>query len=226
MNKPGRQTNAAGPSAARGRVRYAAAGLALAGICFVLYPAIRPFSDEVTMQGATAFASTQWLTAHVLAMVGFILTALGAAGLWLALSGTAVEGLAFRAAVLTAIGVGVTLPFYGGEAFGLHAIGQAALRENSSTILAISSDVRGGIGLVLFLLGLAAVGIGAIVLAVAMWRSALMSRWSGVPFAIGFALYIPQFFGTQPLRVAHGAVVAVGCIWIAYEIYRSSAHAS
>jgi hypothetical protein len=203
-------------------VRYASASLSLAGVCFVVYPAIRPFSDEVTMQGAAAFASTEWLIAHVLAMFGFVLTALGTSGLWLALAATAAERVAFRAAVLTGIGVGLTLPFYGGEAFGLHAIGQAALRENSTTILAISTEVRGGIGLALFLSGLAVLGLGAILAAIAVRRSGVMSGWSGVPFAIGFALYIPQYAAPQWLRVAHGALITLGCVLVSWDIIRSN----
>src|ERR671937_1201043 len=95
-----------------GRVRIGAVALAIAGILFVLYPAIRPFSDETTLEGAAAFASARWLVAHVLAMFGFILTALGAGGLWLAIRETRAERAAFRAAVATAVGVGLTLPFY------------------------------------------------------------------------------------------------------------------
>jgi hypothetical protein len=37
-------------------VRSGAVSLALAGMFFVLYPAIRPFSDETSLQGAQAFA--------------------------------------------------------------------------------------------------------------------------------------------------------------------------
>ena len=207
------------------RTRWAAAGLGAAGVLFVLYPAVRPFSDETTLEGAAAFASTSWLVAHVLAMVGFILTALGTGGLWTALSATRAERFAFGAAIVTAIGVGLTLPFYGGEAFGLHAIGEAALRERSTTILAISADVRGGAGLVIFLSGLTILGLGAVGSAVAVWRSGALARWSGVPFALGFALYIPQFFWTQPLRVAHGGLVALGCFWIALGLWRRGARA-
>ena len=55
-----------------------------------------------------------------------------------------------------------------------------------------------------------------------VWRSGVLSRPSGVPFALGFALYIPQFFGNQPIRVAHGLLVAAGCLWLAAGIWRSS----
>jgi Zinc-binding dehydrogenase len=59
------------------RVRLGALALAIAGVLFVLYPAIRPYSDEASLQGAAAFASGAWIVAHVLAMLGFVLVALG-----------------------------------------------------------------------------------------------------------------------------------------------------
>lgn len=54
------------------RIRLGAAGLAVAGVLFVLYPLIRPFSDEESLQGAAAFTSTAWIVAHTLAMAVFI----------------------------------------------------------------------------------------------------------------------------------------------------------
>src|SRR5215218_11162161 len=39
------------------RVRLSTAALIIAGLLFVLYPAMRPFSDEASLQGAAAFAS-------------------------------------------------------------------------------------------------------------------------------------------------------------------------
>jgi hypothetical protein len=196
--------------------------LAVAGLLFVLYPAIRPFSDETSLQGARAFASSAWLVAHMLAMVGFTLVALGLLGLHVALQATTAERLAFCALVVSMLGIGLTLPFYGGEAFGLHAIGQQALQEHSAALVGLASVVRGGPELYMFVLGLLLLGVGAILAAVAVWRSSTLARWSGVPFALGFALYIPQFFGTQPVRVAHGVLVAVGCLWVAAGMWRQS----
>ena len=111
------------------------------------------------------------------------------------------------------------MPFYGGEAFGLHAIGQEALRQHSSSLVGLATSVRSGPQLVMFLLGLLLVAVAAIMAAMAIWRSGVFRRWSGVPFAIAFALYIPQFFGTQPIRVAHGLLVTIGCCWIAVELW-------
>jgi hypothetical protein len=194
--------------------------LAIAGLLFVLYPALRPFSDEVTLQGAAAFASSLWIVAHVLAMLGFVLAALGLLGLWMLLASTRTERLAFLALLFTWLGGGLTLPFYGAEAFGLNVVGQEALRRGDAAILALASEIRGGPGLAIFVVGLLLLAVGAILTAAAIWRSRSLARWSGVPLALGFALYLPQFFGNQPIRVAHGALVAVGCLWIALEMWR------
>jgi hypothetical protein len=202
------------------RVRLAAAAFAIAGVLFVLYPAIRPFSDETSLQGAAAFASTAWILAHMLAMVGFTLVMLGLLGLYLAMRSAAAEGTAFWALAVGVLGIGLLLPFYGGEAFGLHAIGQEAVRLHSVTLVALAGVVRSGPELIMFLVGLLLLAASAIMTAVAIWKSGSFPRWSGVPFAVGFALYIPQFFGNQPIRVAHGLLVTVGCLWIAVAMWR------
>lgn len=202
-----------------GRVRLGAVALAAAGVLFVLYPAIRPFSDETSLQGAAAFGSTAWIVAHMLAMVAFTLLMLGLLGLYSALQQMRVERLAFWTLVVGMIGVGLTLPFYGGEAFGLHAIGQEALRQQSSSLVGLASAVRSGPQLIMFLLGLLLIAAAAVMAAIVIWRSGVFRKWSGVPFATAFALFIPQFFGTQPIRVAHGLLITMGCLWIAAELW-------
>jgi hypothetical protein len=209
-------------AASASRIRLGAGAFAVAGILFVLYPAIRPFSDEATLQGAAAFASTAWIVAHMLAMAGFILLMLGLLGFLVSLQTNPGERLAFRALVVGLVGVGLTLPFYGGEAFGLHAVGQAAVSRNDATLLKITEAIRTGPQLGMFLVGLLLLAVSAIMVATATWRAGAFAKWSGVPFALGFALYIPQFFGTQPIRVAHGLLVAAGCLWIAAGLWQQS----
>lgn len=205
------------------RTRLLAAALAVAGILFVLYPAIRPFSDEASFQGAAAFASMAWVVAHTLAIASFILMMLGLLGVQRALRDTGVERLAFRALVVGLVGVGMTLPFYGVEAFSVHQIGQAALLQHDITLMKLAESVRTGTQLIMFLIGLLLIAVSAIMVARALWKSRAFPRWSGVPFALGFALYIPQFFGTQWIRVAHGVLVAAGCLWIASSLWKRGA---
>jgi hypothetical protein len=206
---------------ATARVRLGALALAVAGVLFVLYPAMRPYSDETSLQGAAAFASSAWIVAHVLAMLGFVLVALGLLALYRTLRDTPAEGLAFLALVATWIGVGLTLPYYGAEAFGLHVLGQEAIRQDSAAMMALANEVRYGPGIFLFGAGLLLLGIGAILDAAAVWRSGALPRWSGILFGLAFALYIPQFFGSPPIRVAHGLLVTVGCVWLAVSIWQA-----
>ena len=203
------------------RVRLGALALSVAGVLFVLYPAIRPYSDETSLPGAAAFASSAWIVAHVLAMLGFVLMALGLLALYRTLRDTPAEGLAFLALVATWIGVGLTLPYYGSEAFGLHVLGQEALRQQSAAILGLANDVRYGPGIYLFGAGLLLVGIGAVLAAAAVWRSGALPKWSGLLFGLAFALYIPQFFASPPLRMAHGLLVTAGCMWLAISIWQA-----
>src|ERR1700694_2710328 len=73
------------------------------------------------------------------------------------------------------------------------------------------------------LVGLLLIGISAVVVATGGWKSHIFPNGSGVPSALGFALYIPQFFGTQPIRVAHGGLVTAGCLWIAASLWQPGA---
>ena len=178
------------------RIRLGAGALVISGILFVAYPAVRPFSDERSLLGAAAFGSPAWLASHMLAMMAFTLLPMGLLGLQRSLLGTSAERLLFVALVLGIIGTGFTLPFYGGEAYGLHALGQEALRQRSDSLLGLVEVIRSGPGLVMFLAGLLLLAASAIATATALWRSDCYTKASGVPFAVGMSLYIPQFFGT------------------------------
>lgn len=160
--------------------------------------------------------------AHVLAMFGFILLAWALHSLYLLLQGTNAETRSFRSLMASWIGVGLTLPFYGAEAFGLHAIGEAAVQQHSTALLVLVDNVRSGAGLTLFGVGLVVLALGTILAASAIWKSRIMPKWSGIPLALGFALYIPQFYGTQPVRVAHGLLIAVGSLWVAVSMWHAS----
>lgn len=204
------------------RVRLGAVALAVGGVLFVLYPAIRPYSDETSLEGAAAFATSAWIVAHVLAMFGFVLVTLGLLAMYAVLRDSNAERLAFVALITWWVGVGLTLPYYGAEAFGLHVLGQEALRQHSTAIMGLANDVRYGPGAFLFIPGLLLLGVAAILAAVAVWRSGRLPRWSGALFALAFALYIPQFFGSPAVRIGHGLLVTAGCLWLAFAVWNRS----
>ncbi len=201
--------------------RAATLALLIAGVSFFLYPAVRPFSDEASLQGAAAFASQSWLLAHTLAMAGFVTLSLGLLGLWNHLRATAAGLLAGAALLLSWIGTGLILPYYGAETFGLHTLGQEALRRQDAAVLALAKAIRWQEGLWFILPGLLALAVGAVTLAVAVWRSAVLPKWTGIPLAAGLVLFLPQFFTPQAVRLGHGALMLLGCLLLAWGVTAS-----
>jgi hypothetical protein len=195
---------------------------ALAGLFFVLYPAIRPFSGEVGLDGARAFASSRWIVAHSLGILGFILLGLGTLGLYLRFEESPLAKRMLTALALVWLGVGLTIPYYGAEVFGLHAVGQRTVSQNDPAMLKpMAHAIRFEAGIYFIISGLLLLAVGGIVLAAAVWRSRRFNRWSGVPLAVALVLYIPQFTGPQWVRVAHGLLMLAGCAWLGWELART-----
>lgn len=209
-------------SASATRIRWGAAALAAAAIMFLAYPALRPYHDENTIPGATAsMSSAAWVAAHFFAMLGFILVPLGMLALRAAVATTRAEPLALTATVLAWIGSGLTLPYYGAEDFGLHAI--AGPDGHSAGMLNVVHNVRyQPVAVTIFGAGLLLLAAAAIMAAIAVWRSRAVARTSGIAFAAGFALFLPQFFAPAPVRIAHGALLAVGLVTLAAALWASA----
>ena len=199
------------------RALSAAPELWVAGIAFAVYPALRPFSDEISRSGAQAFASPRWIIAHTFGIAAFTLLGLGLFRLTETLSlhrGRARSGLA-----LAWIGIGLTLPYYGAEVFGLHAAGQQALATGRITQFDnLIHNIRWEAGLWYILAGLLALATGTIILTTAAWREIPHPRLTLLPLTVAVTLYIPQFAAPQPVRVAHGLLLTAGCILLTVGI--------
>ncbi|MCS7476213.1 hypothetical protein ACFFQW_05290 [Umezawaea endophytica] len=190
--------------------RQGAAVFATTGLLFLAYPVFRPYEDETTFDGLRSFTTTAWITAHLAAVLGFILLPLG-------LQALRASRTAF---LLTWFGVGLTLPYYGAEIFGLHAIGDRSVADGTTSLLSMVDTIRyNPYAATMFATGLLLIAAGTITTAAHIWRSA-QPRWSAIPLAAGFTLFIPQFFTTAPFRIAHGALIAAGCAWLAVELWR------
>jgi hypothetical protein len=205
------------------RIRLGAAALAIAGVLFVLYPATRPWQDESTVEGATAaMSSGWWVASHLFAMVGFILVPLGLLALRNAVGRTRGEPFAFVAIVISWFGAGLTLPYYGAEDFGLSAIAAKAAAGQRLDLLDLVDAIRySPVAATTFAVGLLLLGVGAVLAAIAIWRSGVLPRYSGILFGLGFALFIPQFYTPPAVRIAHGVLVAVGSMWVALTLWKA-----
>lgn len=166
------------------------------GLMFAVYPALRPYSDEVGTAGAEAFASPAWVLAHTAAMLGFI-----AVGLAVTYTGRRSD----VAVVATWIGVGLVLPYYGAETFALHALGVDALANSNPGLIELAEPIRySPAQSVMF-------GLGLVLLAVGLVVFALHNRYAMV-LAAGFVLFLPQFYAPPAVRIAHGLLIALGAI--------------
>ena len=222
------------------RIRFGAGALVISGGLFAIYPALRPFSDEMSLLGAAAFGSAAWLASHMLAIVAFTLLPLGLLGLQRSLRGTSAERLLFVAIVLSVMGTGFTLPFYGGETYGLHALGQEALRLHTDALLGLVEVIRSGPGLVMFLAGLLLLAASAIATATALWRCCRypkvrhsLRRWNVLVHSAIFRLAAPscctwtagrsrlRMDGRLSLAAREGGPKSTGCRrWRGNDSYR------
>lgn len=207
----------------RNTVPWGAAAFAAAGVAFALFPVLRPWHDEATVAGATlAFGSTAWVLSHYAGVVAFILVPFGLLALRKRLKGGPGESSALLALLGTWLGVGLILPYFGAETFGLHAVARSAADGLTGDLLGIAEAVRlGPLAVGTFAAGLLLVAVGGVLTAVAVWRSRALPQASGVLFAAGLLLYLPQFFGSPALRIAHGVLLALGCLWLALVLWRS-----
>lgn len=199
------------------------APLTASGLCFIAYPALRPFSDEQSLRGAAAFASDRWIAAHTLGIAAFLLLAVGLLGVYELLTQHRPARLARAGLLLSWTGVGLTLPYYGAEVFGLHAAGQRALASSDAPAFdALIHDIRWEAGIWFIITGLLLLAAGVIALAVAAAHSVVLPRWSAMPLAVMISLYIPQFAASHGVRVGYGVLLAAACGWLAWTAYRSS----
>lgn len=173
--------------------------LVAAGALFVVYPLARPWGDATPDGMAAAFASPFWLVAHVAAMVAFVLVGVG------------LTALPSRAALVTWVGgTALVLPYYGAEAFALRAL------ASQPNIAALAELIRMGPAQVaVFGAGLGLLAVAGVLTAVAVGRA-------GVLFAVGMLLFLPQFFADPPLRIAHGVLLAIGCLILATRVEKKA----
>jgi vacuolar-type H+-ATPase subunit I/STV1 len=186
------------------KLKAGAAAFGAAGAFFLLYPVLRPYSDETTVDGLRIMGTSAWVAAHLLAVGGFLLVSLGL----LALTRS-------RAAAVTMAGAVLTSVYYGLETFGLYAIGLRATEQPDPALLELVDAVRyHPAGITIFGVGLAVLAVGAVMAAIE-----LKSR-AAIPYALGFVLFLPQFFTAPPIRMAHGLLLLVGCWLIARELWQ------
>lgn len=189
----------------------AAAFFVPAGVLFVLYPALRPYSSETGLAGAGAFGSDRWVLAHLCGMAAF--------GCFAAATCALTVPRLPRATA--ALGVGLILPYYGAEAFGLHALGRAALSRGDAGLTGVADLVRNNpLALAMFGAGWIVLAVAGVSVARALWLGG--ARTGATMLGAGMVLYLPQFFGPPWLRITHGVLLGAGLVIVAVGLTRKA----
>ena len=145
-----------------------AIALAISGVSFAAYPALRPYGPESGLAGAADFGATAWLVAHVLGMVGFVSLAFALRSASVAppwpWSGQPIR----RAETRMWLAVALLLPYYGAEAYGLNALGRYATEHGDAGVLDVADAFRyAPLEMTTF-----ALGLFLLVLVAGGWRTA------------------------------------------------------
>jgi hypothetical protein len=205
-------------------VRLGALALAFSGLSFLLYPVVRPWHDESTIGGAvTSMSSDAWVAAHLFAIFALILMPLGLLGLCRLMIRSRGFGLTVAATVIIWFGAGLSLPYYGAEDFALHALARQVGFGSPLDLLSLVKAIRfGAAAATTFAAGLVLLGVGGVLIAISIWRTAILPRLSGMPLAIALALLIPQFYLPAWARIAHGMQVALALILLAALLWTAA----
>lgn len=191
--------------------RASTVALGMAGLSFAAYPMLRGYGSETGLAGAALYARPAWVAAHVLGMIGFALLALG------------LSAIDERAGRWATWGTFAVLPYYGAEAFGLHALGIRVLQTGHAEMTAAADMFRyQPAAISIFALGWIAFG------AVGVRLLMLARRWTGAArvglILTGVALltYLVQFFLPSAGRIGHGLILAAGLLVLAYTLLHAS----
>jgi len=199
--------------------------LGLSSLALAAFPLARPFfpfdptTPTETLAGASrAVTSPQWLVAHYLALIGFVLLLCVLPALHNRLAPAGTQCSVGLGVLLSGAGVALILPTLGVELYALPAIARLFL-DNPAVASLVGSIYLGGATLVM-ILGLLLLAVGAIMLATAIARSRSLPTWAGITFAVGLALWCPLL--PPAARVADGLLIGIGGIGLAWAIRRTA----
>lgn len=206
--------------------RWTAVAFAVAGVLWALFPLLRPWADKVPVSSdlAAAWASDAWVFAHLfgIAALGLLAPALlGLQHLLATASGGRGASLLTWATALAWIGAAGASLYYGAEMFGIRAFAEASVRRGDASLLDEVQVLREQpMAVVLFGVGLLLIGAAGVLVSIAMFRAGMPLAWTGVVFAAGLVLVLPQFFTPPAMRTAHGVLFGVGCLLVAFAVTR------
>jgi hypothetical protein len=177
------------------------AGLLLRG------PLILDTSDAQAF--AEAVVSSKNLIAETLLPLSLIIQLFGFLGIYAYLDKLETQKTNFWAMIFSILGNGLFLPFAGVFAFAMPVVGKLYLATNTDVIKVAELTLGPGIGFAYLIASAFALTIGAILFAIAMWKTNNIPRWLSIIYvAQAFCLSFGASMG-YPFEVTGGVLLLI-----------------
>jgi len=161
---------------------------------------------------AESVASPNNLIAEIFLPLSLVIQVFGFLGIYAHLESSATQKSAFWGMVFSILGNGLFLPFAGAFAFAMPAIGKLYLAVNTAVIQVAELTLGPGTGFAYLIASAFALIIGAILFAVAMWKTNNIPRWMPI-------IYVIQAFGLSfGASIAYGFEVTGGILLTVFSI--------
>jgi hypothetical protein len=208
------------------RLKFGALALSLSALLFLSFQLFHPISslDLSAPDAATrTFASSTFVLTDSLLIIAFSLLPLGLLTVYAILAGSRGERWGMVALVLMLLALGPFQAFSGVGAFAFSAASQV-YQQGKTDALAVLATLINGPSVPFGMVGVALLVLGALALAVAIWRSGTLPRWAGALFALGFVLFLPAVASPasvqKALRVIDSLASGIGGLWLAWAVWR------
>lgn len=181
-----------------------------------------PTAPAQNMEFAAGANSTGWRVGMALAGLSLALAVLGTLALYLHLSQTSEEGLAFAGLVVTIGFVTLMLPVTGFAAYVVPAIGKLVAQGQTEMIDVMNQTFKEPFMVIPFLAGILW-NVGSVLLGIAIWRSETLSPGAGILYIAYGVLGIPSFLDVKALQIAAPLVGGVAQIAVGVSLWQVAA---
>ena len=195
-------------------------GIVAIGALFLRKCTVLPGND--VLDWAQMETSSSYLTAQYIYILAYVIPFLGFWALYMYLSQQHLEKLAFWGLMGTILGTALPLTTLGVFSFASPAIGDLYLQGNTQASQIITEIAFGPSMALAGLPGAFLYVGGCIAFGVAIWRSGVIPKWSGVLLAL-HGLFIAFGFGMPALLVLSWVFLVICGIWVISNIQKANA---
>lgn len=203
-------------------IRLGALALILAGLMLAPTGLLMrgvPTLPARNLEFAAGANSTRWRLGMALAGLSLALFILGTLALYVHLSQTQEEGLAFAGLVVTIGFLALMLPVSGFAAYVVPAIGRLVAQGQAEMVEVMNQTFKEPFMVIPFLSGILW-NVGVVMLGIAIWRSETMWPWGGILYVAYGVLGIPAFLDIKILQIIAPLVGGAAQIAVGLSLWR------